>query len=84
MSVVAVKVIPKSGRIQLKFEGDTLKIWLKSVPEDGKANEELLRILGNKLKIPRLKIKVTRGLSSRNKNVDITGISLEEMKKALT
>ena len=83
MSVVTVKVIPKSGRLQLKFEGDTLKVWLKSAPEDGKANAELVRILAKKFKIHRTDIQIVRGLSSRNKNVDITGISLEEMKKTL-
>ena len=83
MSVVTVKVIPKSGRLQLKFDGDTLKVWLKSAPEDGKANAELVRILAKKFKIPRTDIQIVRGLSSRNKNVDITGISLEEMKKTL-
>ncbi len=81
--IVSVRVIPKSGRIQLKFEGDTLKIWLKSAPEDGKANDELVRILAKKLEIPRTEIKILRGFSSRNKRVDITGISVEEMKKTL-
>ncbi len=83
MSVVAVKVIPKSGRVQLKFDGDTLKVWLTVAPEDGKANGELVRILAKKFDIPRAQILIRSGLSSRNKNVDISGITLGEMKKTL-
>lgn len=83
MSVIAVKVIPKSGRVQLKFDGDTLKVWLTVAPEDGKANAELVRILAKKLDVPRAQILIRSGLSSRNKNVDISGITLGEMKKTL-
>jgi hypothetical protein len=83
MSIVSIKVIPKSGRSELKFEGELLKIWLKSAPEDGKANDELVRILAKKFDISRAHIKIIRGKSTRNKTVDITGISVEEMKKTL-
>lgn len=83
MSLVAIKVIPKSGRSELKFEGDVLKVWLKSAPEDGRANVELVRILAKYLDIPRAHIEIFRGKSSRNKAVNISGITLEEMKKTL-
>ena len=83
MTSVSVKVIPKSGRSELKFDGDTLKVWLKSAPEDGKATEELIRILAKKFDISRVGIEIARGKSSRNKVVHISGISVEEMKKAL-
>jgi uncharacterized protein YggU (UPF0235/DUF167 family) len=80
---ISVKVIPKSRRSELKFEGNTLKVWLKSAPEDGKANEELVRTLADKLEISLSEIKLTRRVSSRNKTVDISGITLEEIKKAV-
>lgn len=83
MSILSVKVIPKSGRTELKFEGELLKVWLKSAPEDGKANEELVRILAKKLDISRAHVEILHGKSTRNKTVDITGISVEEMKKTL-
>ncbi|MFA5854410.1 MAG: DUF167 domain-containing protein [Patescibacteria group bacterium] len=83
MSILSVKVIPKSGRTELKFEGELLKVWLKSAPEDGKANDELVRILAKKLDISRAHVEILHGKSTRNKTVDITGISMEEMKKTL-
>lgn len=83
MTRLSVKVIPKSGRSELKFEGKTLKAWLKSAPEDGKANEELVRTLADKLGAPKTCIEIVRGFSSKNKIVDISGISTEEIEKSL-
>lgn len=83
MSLISIKVIPKSGRSELKFEGNVLKVWLKSAPEDGKANDELVRILAKTFDLARSEIKIVRGKSTKNKTVDITGITVEEMKKTL-
>ena len=83
MSRVSVKVIPKSGRSELKMVGKSLKIWLKSAPADGKANEELVRMLADKLRIPRASVEIVSGFSSRNKIVDISGISGKDIEKIL-
>lgn len=83
MTKISVKVIPKSGRSELKFEGNSLKVWLKSAPTEGKANEELVRILADKLDISRSEIEILRGFSSKNKSVDILGLTLEEIKKTV-
>ena len=83
MSRISIKVIPKSGRSELKFDGNTLKVWLKSAPTDGKANEELVRTLADKLKIAKSNIEISSGFSSRNKVVDIVGVTQEEIEKIL-
>ena len=83
MSRLSVKVIPKSGRSELKKVGNSLKIWLLSAPEDGKANDELVRILADKLDIRKSDIVIRSGFSSRNKIVDIVGVSLEDIEKIL-
>jgi uncharacterized protein YggU (UPF0235/DUF167 family) len=63
--------------------GKSLKAWLKSAPEDGKANEELVRMLADKLGLKKSAIEIVSGFSSRNKNVDISGISVEDIEKIL-
>jgi uncharacterized protein (TIGR00251 family) len=83
MTRIAVKVIPKSGRSELKMVGNSLKAWLKSAPEDGKANDELVRTLADKLAIKKSDVEIISGFSSRNKNVDISGISVDDIKKIL-
>lgn len=83
MTRLSVKVIPKSGRLELKFDGKTLKVWLKSAPEDGKANDELVRILADKFDLPKSAIEIVHGFSSKNKIVDIAGISVDKIEKSL-
>lgn len=83
MSRVSVKVIPKSGKSELKKVGKPLKAWLKSAPTRGKANVELVRTLADKLDIARLNIEILSGFSSRNKVVDIVGVSVEDIEKIL-
>lgn len=83
MSRISIKVIPKSGRSELKISGKTLKVWLTSAPADGKANEELVRTLADKLDVRKAAIEIISGFSSRNKIVDIVGVSLEDIEKIL-
>lgn len=83
MSRVSIKVIPKSGRSELKRVGNSLKAWLKSAPEDGKANDELVRILADKLNVRKSEIEIVSGFSSRNKVVDIVGVSATDIEKIL-
>ena len=81
MTRIQIKVIPKSSRQDLKMEGKTLKVWLHAPPEKGKANQELVLILAKKLHIPKSSIQIIKGESTKNKLVDIEGITLEEIQK---
>ncbi len=49
--------------------GNCLKLRLASPPVEGKANECLIEFLAERLGVKRAQIKITRGLSSRRKNV---------------
>lgn len=80
---IRVSVIPKSCRSELKFDGKNLKVWLKSAPTDGKANKELVRTLADKLNIRKSDIEIRSGFSSRNKVVDILGVTPEIIEKSL-
>ena len=54
-----------------------LKIKLQAQPIEGRANEALVRILAERLGVPRKSIALTHGASSRNKTVEIRGIALD-------
>jgi uncharacterized protein (TIGR00251 family) len=49
--------------------GDCLKLRLASPPVDGKANGCLIEFLAERLGVKRAQVTITRGLSSRRKNV---------------
>lgn len=67
-----VKVKPNSKQQSVKEETDgSFTIHLKSPPVDGKANEELIKILAKKFDVPKSKIRIKSGLSSRQKLIEI-------------
>ena len=55
-------VIDKSGR---------LKCYLKSPPEKGLANKELIKLFAKVLKITQADIQIISGATSRNKKIKI-------------
>jgi uncharacterized protein len=67
-----IKVKPNSRVPKIIQEEDgSLTIHLKSPPADGKANEELIKVLADKFDVPKSYIKIKSGLSSRQKIVEI-------------
>lgn len=69
---VEIKVITASGRQKFTIDkSGILKCFLKSIPEKGKANNELIKILSKKLKIAQNEIKITSGITSHKKRLKI-------------
>jgi hypothetical protein len=62
---------------------DALKIALSAPPVDGKANEALIAFVADALHLPRTRIALVSGLTSRAKMVRITGKSAAEVAAAL-
>lgn len=78
---MTIKVIPKSGRQEVKIEGDKAKVWLRSVPAGGKANDELVRVLAKYFDVAASTVIIRSGLSSKNKIVDIVGVNEDRERK---
>lgn len=85
-----IKATPNSAKNKItgKFVDEKNQQWLKvnlaAVPEDGKANEELIKFLSKLLKISKSKITIIRGETSRMKVVrfEESNITLEAFKAA--
>jgi len=68
----SIKVKPNSQQQKIEeAEDGSLIIHLKSSPVDGKANEELIKLLAKKFDVQKSRITIKSGLSSRNKLVEI-------------
>lgn len=50
---------------------DELHIALHAKPQDGAANEELIRFLSEVLRVPKTKIHLVRGKTSRHKTLQL-------------
>ncbi len=74
--ILAIKAIPKASRDEVVgYESDELKVKLRAVPEDGKANKALIRFLAKQAGIPRSAIELQSGSTSRHKRLKITGVA---------
>jgi uncharacterized protein (TIGR00251 family) len=61
-----------------------LKISLTTPPTEGRANESLIALLAELLNIPRARIALLTGATSRSKTLRITGKSAAEVQAALS
>ena len=68
--LLSIKLVPRSKKLGvLGVLGDALKIGVNSPPVDNKANEDLIDYLSKLLKIPKSKISIIKGLTSKNKTI---------------
>ena len=49
----------------------SIKVYTTAVPEDGKANKEVIKILAKHFNIAKSKIKIIRGETKRDKTIEI-------------
>jgi uncharacterized protein (TIGR00251 family) len=63
--------------------GDGWKVRVTAAPEDGKANEAVLRLLAECLDLPSERLTLVSGRSGRDKIVRLTGIDEAEARRRL-
>ena len=66
--IADVTVVPKSGRFSVSVKEGKVKVFLKSAPEQNKANLELVKGLSKALGC---QVRVVSGLKSRHKRVEL-------------
>ena len=66
-----VRVTPKASanrvRIEDRTEGPFVRADVTVVPEDGKANKQVIKLLAKELGLPKSNIAIIRGHTSRDK-----------------
>ena len=83
MARFTVKVHPRARRSAVTGRlGDAWKLDLTAPPVEGKANEECVRYLAELVGVPRARVRIVTGLTSRTKVVEIEGITEEEFGRA--
>ena len=85
MARLSVKVHPRAKRSAVNGRhGDAWKVALAAPPVDGKANDECVRFFAGLAGVPRARVRIVSGLTSRLKVVEIEGISQDELERLLT
>jgi uncharacterized protein (TIGR00251 family) len=76
---VRVRVTPKASRtaiagvVAMADGGHALKVTVTVVPEDGKANDAVIRLLAKAWKLPKSAITLLVGATDRNKLLHVAG-----------
>lgn len=81
---IAIKAIPNAPRSAVVgWLGDALKVKVHAPPVEGKANAALCEFLAETLGLPKRAVSVVTGDTSRQKLVQIDGLTLETVRTRL-
>lgn len=80
-----VRVAPGAARSEVVGRlGDAWKLRVRSAPERGRANDEVVRLLAGVLRVPVRDVTVVSGHASRAKVVEVDGVSPDEVERRLS
>ena len=75
-ALLQVRLTPKGGMDALtKYQADTLHVRVAAPPIDGAANRSLVSLLSKSIGIPKSRISIVSGETSRNKIVRFDGLN---------
>lgn len=89
--LISVRVIPRSARNKLEWIHEdnseagragtqvSLRARLTAPPVDGAANDALVKLLSTQLGLPKRGITIIRGATGRQKVVEITDLTPEDL-----
>lgn len=81
---LAVKAVPNAPRNAVAgWLGDALKVKVRAPALEGRANEALCEFLADELGLPKRAVSVALGDKSRQKVIQIDGLSLEDVRARL-
>lgn len=81
---IAVHVTPRAARDAVAgWRGAELSVRVTVAPEAGKANIAVCRVLATALGVPKSSVAVVRGHTARHKQVEVSGLSLDEVAERL-
>ena len=84
MARLTIKVHPRARRTALAGRlGDAWKLALAAPPVDGKANQECVRFFAELAGVPKSRVRIVSGATSRMKVVEVEGVSQDDLEKRL-
>ncbi|MEX5727545.1 uncharacterized protein Ga0609869_000898 [Rhodovulum iodosum] len=70
---IAVRVTPKASRNAITPQDGRLRVYVTTVPEAGKANAAVVKLLSKALGVPKSRLVLVRGQSARDKLFRVLG-----------
>ena len=83
-AVLNLRIVPRAAKNAVQGElGDALKIRLCAPPVDGAANAALVEFLAEAFDLPRARVQLLSGATSRTKRVLLSGCSSSMVRSIL-
>jgi uncharacterized protein (TIGR00251 family) len=84
MASLVIRLQPRAKRNAIVDERDgVLRVSVAAAPVDGRANAALRKLIAKRAGVARGRVSVVRGERSREKVVQVEGVALEELRRAL-
>jgi len=79
-----LRVSPGATRTELAGRyGDAWKVRVSAAPEHGRANDAVVRLLADRLGVPRKAVALVSGQTSRDKVIELRGLGRAEAERRL-
>jgi uncharacterized protein (TIGR00251 family) len=79
-----IHLLPRASRDEIcGLQGDAIKVKVTAPPIEGKANMALQRFIAKKLHLASSQVEIMAGKRSREKILRISGVTQEDVEKAL-
>lgn len=70
-ATVQVRVTPNARANKVEMEAEAIKVSVTATPSDGKANAAVIKLLSKALGVPKSRLILVRGHTSRHKVVRV-------------
>ena len=83
-AVLNLRLVPRASKNAIQGEhGNALKIRLCAPPVDGAANAALIEFLADTFNLPRARVQLLSGHTSRNKRIRLAGLSASDIRSRI-
>jgi uncharacterized protein (TIGR00251 family) len=84
MARLRVRVTPGARQEEIVgWHGGSLRVRVRARPQKGRANQAVLRLLARRLGVAPVNLSIVSGAASRDKLVEVDGLSEEEVRGRL-
>ena len=82
--LLQVRVQPKAKRERIEVvDASNLKVYVTAAPEGGRANAAVVALMAKRLGVAKSSVWVVRGHRSRDKTIEIEGVTAAEAARRL-
>ncbi len=79
MGKLLIRVSPRASRNLVEMREAVVRVYVTTAPTDGRANAAVIELLAKKLGIAKSHLTIVRGETSREKLIDVEGLSDTEI-----